>query len=514
MIFSTAVGYFLYIRKFISLENQFLLSKERSVHNILKLERAHLRNTCSDWALWDDSWEFMQNGNPDYISNNLALDSLITLDVNLMSFIHYDGTIKWQMEADLNNKIRTQSPEFPLDYFPIESLSFNPLEIKDGIAQWNNRIMLIASHPIYKSDDTGNSLGFLLIARDLTPSIIGGLSDIAQVNFKLLNLEEAITLFTDAELTRLKKTGSLVKKTKKKLYSYIQTSTITAHSGLLYLELELPRTIMRIGWEGYIIYLTLTLSGLLLIGYATLQFIILNYSTPVKQLYQDVQHIREAGDLSYRLPIRSDDEFGQFCRNFNSLLQVIEVQRNELIQHNLSLHEQANTDALTGLFNKRFLESWLESNKQFKHKQKATVSFLMLDIDHFKQFNDRYGHMAGDICLRKVADLLTRIITRPTDFSIRYGGEEFILILTDTASRGAKIVADKILNEIVALGIENADSAVSPYLTISIGIACGCLESAPEAMNKLIQEADNALYESKKNGRHRYTLWEEKDRPV
>jgi diguanylate cyclase (GGDEF)-like protein len=266
---------------------------------------------------------------------------------------------------------------------------------------------------------------------------------------------------------------------------------------------------MNVGIDSFILYVIISFLGLLAAGFGTFLFFNKNILLPVKQIYNEVLYIKNVGDLSYRIPVGREDEFGQFSRSFNNLLDVIEEQTEELTRKNITLHEQANRDELTGLYNKRYFSQWLDTNSLSKQSLGDYVSFLMLDIDHFKLYNDRYGHIAGDVCIRSVADALNRVVTRPTDFSLRYGGEEFVIILADTDEKGAESVAGKILKEILSLKIENADSSVSPFLTVSIGGACDRSAGSPEILKQLLIRADGALYQSKNNGRNRYTFWKE-----
>lgn len=127
----------------------------------------------------------------------------------------------------------------------------------------------------------------------------------------------------------------------------------------------------------------------------------------------------------------------------------------------------------------------------------------MIDIDYFKRFNDRYGHQAGDDCLKEVAEALTGCLYRPGDFVARYGGEEFVLILSETNVDGAEQVAKRLRDCIESMQIHNEGSATSKWVTISLGIA----SSIPDEENgseALLRQADEALYEAKKNGRNRF----------
>lgn len=172
----------------------------------------------------------------------------------------------------------------------------------------------------------------------------------------------------------------------------------------------------------------------------------------------------------------------------------------------------AVTDALTGLSNRRHLERALQAETTRLARTKEWLSVIMLDIDFFKQFNDTYGHPAGDRCITMVAAALTRAVKRNTDLPARYGGEEFACILPGADLAGAELVAQEIQLQIQSLNIPHAQSQVSPFLTVSIGVASArCLPETPA--DRWISEADRQLYLSKQQGRDRIstTLFGDED---
>ncbi len=128
------------------------------------------------------------------------------------------------------------------------------------------------------------------------------------------------------------------------------------------------------------------------------------------------------------------------------------------------------------------------------------VSLLMADIDFFKAYNDTYGHVAGDKCLKKFADILCDAVSRKTDTVFRYGGEEFILLLLDTDLEGASVVAEKIREKLVSAEIVHSGSAVSKFLTASIGIV-STDNTDYDYADKMIIDVDRKLYIAKEHGR-------------
>ena len=163
----------------------------------------------------------------------------------------------------------------------------------------------------------------------------------------------------------------------------------------------------------------------------------------------------------------------------------------------------ALTDSLTRLPNRRRLDQVIQGEWQRCVRSRQSLSFIMIDIDYFKLYNDRYGHLAGDACLRKVGEALDKTQRRGADFLARYGGEEFAVVLPDTDLDGAEIVAERLKRAISSLDILHEGSSTQRCVTISLGVATVIprVESSPSL---LIEGADEALYAAKNQGRNRY----------
>ncbi len=190
------------------------------------------------------------------------------------------------------------------------------------------------------------------------------------------------------------------------------------------------------------------------------------------------------------------------------LLTKLVLKRTKALKDaNESLLLLANSDGLTSVGNRRRFEDFLADEWNRAVRFKTEISLIILDIDHFKLFNDTYGHQAGDECLKKVASALVDTIKRPTDLVARYGGEEFAIILGGTDSAGALNIAEQALENLKNLKIPHIKSKTNKYLTISIGVAT---TFAKLEMNEadLINAADKALYQAKKSGRNRINTFD------
>lgn len=192
---------------------------------------------------------------------------------------------------------------------------------------------------------------------------------------------------------------------------------------------------------------------------------------------------------------------------YNRLAYTLKLRfENESMAKELSLHNEklihlADIDGLTQIYNRRSLDRFLiaEWNRHYRNQQ--PLSLLFIDIDYFKQYNDTYGHEAGDSCLIQIAQILHRNAKRSSDIAARFGGEEFAIILPETSQTEALEIAQKIVSCLTELAIDHSGSSVSEYVTMSIGVST-LIPHKPDSSESLLLSADKALYEAKHCGRN------------
>ena len=172
---------------------------------------------------------------------------------------------------------------------------------------------------------------------------------------------------------------------------------------------------------------------------------------------------------------------------------------------NQKLEIYSQTDGLLGIANRKYFDTRLADEWNRAIREQSTLGLLMIDVDFFKNFNDHYGHLAGDACLQAVARAAGGRMVRSIDLLARYGGEEFVVMLPNTDARGAYKVALGICKAVADLGIPHATSAVAPHVTVSVGVASIRPERKSEAV-QAVALADQALYSAKQQGRNRVCL--------
>ncbi len=182
--------------------------------------------------------------------------------------------------------------------------------------------------------------------------------------------------------------------------------------------------------------------------------------------------------------------------------------RRQLEQRNRDLERLSALDTLTQIANRRRFDAVLRQEWRRAVRDEAPISLLFCDIDYFKRFNDTYGHQAGDECLVRVAQAMEETLNRPADLVARYGGEEFIALLVDTDAEGGRMLAERMRARIEELKVENRDSSVGPFLTVSLGVAT-VVPNPTLRPEDLMDLADRALYAAKASGRNRVSTSEE-----
>ncbi|MCL2009349.1 MAG: GGDEF domain-containing protein [Synergistaceae bacterium] len=208
---------------------------------------------------------------------------------------------------------------------------------------------------------------------------------------------------------------------------------------------------------------------------------------PFEQLTRSLARLKENNVMGCIYGLERNDEVGILANTIQDLFV------------------KGHYDALTGIYNRRFLEENLyRVIMSMSRRPKSLLSVCMVDVDFFKKYNDIYGHNKGDECLKAITESLTKTVTRIDDFVARYGGEEFAVVLPNTDEKGARIIADLLLENVRKLNIPHEKSTVADCVTISLGVTTSYVTHT-QSWQDYVKRADEALYVSKQSGRNRYT---------
>jgi len=207
----------------------------------------------------------------------------------------------------------------------------------------------------------------------------------------------------------------------------------------------------------------------------------------------------ETQGIEYQTLLNGNDEITDLAETFKEFTQTIEKQKQRLEQLSMS-------DGLTGIANRRALDIRLKHDIELSVRQKSNIAILLMDIDCFKLYNDNYGHLAGDQCLKDITKIICESLHRDSDLAARYGGEEFACVLPNTDAEGAQEKATLIIEKLKHIALPHKYSNVADHVTMSIGIATSLTNHllTPEA---ILKQADTALYAAKKTGKNTYILY-------
>jgi two-component system chemotaxis family response regulator WspR len=189
----------------------------------------------------------------------------------------------------------------------------------------------------------------------------------------------------------------------------------------------------------------------------------------------------------------------------DAAFQALRESQQKLQETNLELLRLTNTDGLTGIANRRYFDDYLEAEWRRARREQAELSLLLIDVDDFKRYNDTYGHVAGDEVLRRIAAALQDACKRPADLAVRFGGEEFALILPKTTAGGVRMLGEMVRLAVAGLGISHSAASTGDRVTVSCGGAT-LVPGEGEVPARLIELADIGLYRAKHDGKNRVGL--------
>jgi len=188
-------------------------------------------------------------------------------------------------------------------------------------------------------------------------------------------------------------------------------------------------------------------------------------------------------------------------RERDEAYRALHASQQQLLEMNLELRRLSNLDGLTGLANRRYFDEYLGAEWQRAMREQRDIALMMVDVDHFKRYNDTYGHLAGDGALKQVAQALQGAADRSTDLAARYGGEEFSLVMPNTSLGGARLIGEKLRRAVAALAVEHKASTTGDILSVSIGTAT-MVPQQGTTFTALVDAADRNLYAAKHQGRN------------
>lgn len=495
-----ALFYFILTPEILALEEKQTLQNLEQIENAIKTEVSRLETQCRDWAHWDDMYLFVKSQDNDFLEGNLYEGIASELRVDLFYILDKKGTVVWHQAENAN----PQNPILPTDQFsPTHPFLLGNQQLDSrlsGIFSTDKGSILFALTPILKSDSAGPMLGWVLMGQYLNQQFSDSLSEQTRIPFTM----QTVSGKAEANMNsnHLSPNAWYELRSDRQLIAYSYLAGIKDGGGLL-LEVTSQRDVFNKGT-------TIRNNIMMLVAFSTLMiFLLISFFVrkfvvaPITALTTSITMLGENKNIQARLLLPGNsqkDETSILVSQVNKLLDTIEEMHSHLVA-------DAMLDPLTSLANRRSYEEHLSREWNRLNRNQGDLSFILCDIDHFKLYNDFYGHKEGDNCLKKVAQLINSVPKRPVDLVARYGGEEFIVVLPETDSDGALFIAEKIRETILHNQRPHKASPGEKVVTLSFGVASTIVnkECTSEDLFKL---ADKALYQAKKEGRNRVCLAE------
>ena len=471
---------------------QALRADDQLVRNF-KAELEHLNELDTDWADWAGMYTFAQTLSPEFAESEIGTSALASAKLSFVAIFDNTGRRTFlRAAADMPDHESNKGLVSTLD-------AMQRLYIAQGASRTcglhgaARDIYLLCWQQILRSDGTGEPHGTLLMGRLLDAQILQRIRNQSGLDV------EIDKKLADANPGKALLAGSAVSTDGKSMVgadNHMLTGRMLDESGqpVFQYHIRLPMDIERSGREitwrvVMVVTVGALLSGALLV--MGVQFVLVRRLQLMERQLRDVG---AAGGWPEQIAAApGTDEIATLGQTINQMLRALREQGQAL--ERLSL-----TDPLTRLANRRAFDRDLASGMNLSRRGTVALSLLILDVDHFKAYNDLYGHPAGDGVLVAIGRILRDAASRPTDLAARIGGEEFAILLPDTTLEGAVRVAEKIHEALAAQAIAHAGSPLSERVTVSIGVTQAARD---ETADEFVARADRATYGAKNAGRNR-----------
>jgi len=480
---------------FLSLENETAKTNIARVEAALDNDIAQLSLTNGDWAVWNETHQFISGLDDSYLDANLNVATFEQLDIDLVMFRDLNAHLHWGMFLT----------EVSTDDLLLEQLDISPAAANELVSHLDNEAvvaglietrigpLMVSSRPIVKNEFAGPIAGTLILGQLLDSKHVKSLQDRTEVDLGFLPID-------DPEIVRLKQSNGATdadyfKRIESEIarFDYVQISDITGDP-ITYLRVRMPRDAMALGartLDGSLMSLAVLFCFIAVVIWTLLRLIVVQ---PLLSLTRHVTEIRQSGDMSKTFEVERNDEIGELAAAFSSIQKSLIQRDNEIRQSVETLEFQATHDALTGLSNRRILYEKLE---ELNEAETIGYCVCIMDLDGFKSVNDTSGHAAGDALLVQVATLLVEAVY-DTDTVIRLGGDEFALILHNCSDETAIDVCEKIRRGVESLIFCWED--MHHRIGVSIGVLS--VSNAFGNVSEILQQADAACFSAKERGRN------------
>ena len=477
------------LKNFTNIEIDNTNTNTKVVLNYIKGDLSILNSMNLDYARWDDSYNYLNDRNDNYIKSNFA--DTTSMAKARISFIFITdslgNTVYKKNILDERKYILTEALARNITSDVSKLLSNKNTKNIMGIVQYDKYPILLSAERITKSDGSGRSPGILIFARYYDQDEIDILNKNTKIKTELLTYDSDLILNNDSA-----KKDTFVKVTNENFINGygILNNIFSKPSSVV--KVTLPRDIFKNAQETVKFYLLVITAVLVFFSLGILLLIHQLVIKKINTIKSIIESVHNSNDLSTVIMLKGNDEISELGYKFNNMFHRLQKSDETIVT-------LAYYDTLTGLPNRKKL---LENVSDLLEKEKDNFAFFFIDLDNFKSINDNFGHRAGDKVLAEAAERLKNN-TRPRDIVSRIGGDEFIVIIRDLkSSLSVTVIAEKLVKILSAAYIYN-DNIL--YIGASVGISL--FPEHGTDVDTLIKKADLAMYEAKNNGGNGYAFY-------
>jgi len=473
---------------FVAIEHKLALEQMQQLARNLNGELDSLDQVALDWGNWDDTYAYMQHPSAGFTDRNFAALTLKTIDIKYVGLLDTHHAVVFSKAVNLMTGEAENSAAFDNTLNNLKKRLAMPGADSAkacGLDMSAAGPVLLCWEPIHKTDLTGNPVGSLVLARLLNSTLLSKIQNQSNIKFGLTPLAIQESKARVALNDRLEAENIEFSKTEPGILNGMFSNI--AGEPILKIHLDFSKYVTTLGTE---IIWTQVRTLVLIALYLCMQLFIF---TRLQKMGAELKSIWRNGRWAERLELsRFSDELTELGNTINLMLGLIR-------QQTVELDKIAYTDSLTQIANRRSFEQRILIEMSLHNRNDSPLSLLLIEIDHFKLYNDMYGHPAGDEILIEIAKLLTQVACRPSDLPARIGEEEFAVILPSTDLPGASHVAETLKLRLAVLKIPNANSPISDFITLSIGVTA----AGKEDLNALMRRAGQAHDMAKQTGRNK-----------
>lgn len=450
-----------------------------------------------DYAVWDDTYNYMADFDAEYVDSNFVGDTFYSLKIDGVFIYDMNFNMVYGQAYNYIKHTEFDAPDLDLQVNKLNrTIIPNSKAAEDdnslrhsGFLQTEDGPVMFASHVIKRTDKTGEPFGSIVFIKKVRPSLIKSLAEVAQVELSYTQIEQASSL---NNIVTLK--GSLqgegIATQRKRVILDINGKPLLA------LNIKHHHQTLPVLFDHYLKLILLMFFVVSLLG-----FYIVNryFIEPLISGASAINSMLVKNDLQ---PLRFTNQFLEMrvlINGFNALIKQVKEQ-------NFKLEKISKIDGLTQVYNRRAFDEIIATKWIQAQQQQGSFSVMLVDVDHFKNYNDFYGHQEGDTVLQVLAQKLKQVAKLNAGTVARYGGEEFILFFKHLSYEEFVNISQQLLRAVNELNLPHEASPVREYLTISAGCIFATKETVASddvSTQLLIKEADIMLYEAKNSGRNK-----------